>query len=334
MNKFLPKSIKSRLFLLYTVSQAGLIIYFLLFIHYYTIAYGIQILIFLFLLLGTIQFFIIYRFTNSISRFSSKIKKISSRNLEEKVEGFQEDEIGDLAKSFNNLLERLNEAFRREQQFIGDVAHELKTPLSTLRSSLEVALSKNRTKGEYQKVIETAIVEADLLSSTLNNVLDLAWSETPEAQKIITKFNLSDLMEDLFEITQKIAKPKNVQVKLSNTKGVLIAGYKDKLARAILNIIENAFKYTQREGLIELILEKTPTKVLISVIDNGKGIPEAEIPHIFDRFYRGSETTNVGGSGLGLAITKSIIKLHLGEIVVKSKPGQGTTMVIVLPRSS
>lgn len=326
------KSIRSRLFLWYVGSLLILIAYILLFIHYNTLPYATHVLILLFIILAIAEFIIIYKITKSITQLSSKIKSISSINLDDKITGISsKDEMGELANSFNGLLDRLNEAFKREQQFIGDVAHELKTPLATQISSFDVTLSKPRGKDEYKKTIEDALAEAHQLSATLKNVLDLAWSESPNKQNNRTKFDLSELMDDLYEIAQKVALKKKIHVKLSTTKNLYIYGFKDKLARAILNIIDNSIKYSPADGQVELILEKSPNKVLISIIDEGLGIPKEEISHIFDRFYRGSKTDRVFGSGLGLAIAKSIVTLHQGEIRIKNNQGKGSTFIVVLP---
>lgn len=325
------KSLRARLFLWYVGSLLVVITYFLLFIHYYTFPYTIHVLIILFIILAIVEFIAVYKLTKSINYLSSKIKLISSQNLEEKVSSLGEDEIGELANSFNSLLDRLHEAFKREQQFIADVAHELKTPLTTFKSAFEIALNKPRSSEEYKKVITLSLAEIDQLSQTLKNVLDLAWSETPNDQKKKIEFNLSELINDLYEIAQKIATQKKIQIKLSLTKDIYISGYKDKLARAILNIIDNAIKYSPVNGQIEIVLEKTPSKILISIIDSGQGISEEDLLHIFNRFYRGSKTDKVLGSGLGLAIAKSIITLHQGEILVKSSKDIGSTFVVVLP---
>lgn len=327
------KSLNAQLFLWYVVSLLIVLAYFLLFIHYYTLPYAIYILVALFITLATGQFIYIHRITKSITYLSSRIKLISSENLEEKITDIdRKDEIGELARSFNNSLDRLHVAFKREQQFIADVAHELKTPLATLRSSFEVTLNKPRSSGEYKKVIEEALAETDQISQTVKNILDIAWSETADNKKK-SKFNLSELMDDLYEIAQKMAVKRKLRIKFSTAKNIYISGFKDKLARAILNLIDNAVKYSPSQGEVELILEKTPTKALISVVDKGSGILEEEIPHIFNRFYRGSKTDQVLGSGLGLAIAKSIVNLHQGEIRVKSSKGKGSVFVIVLPRS-
>lgn len=327
------KSLRGKLFLWYVGSLLFLISYFLLFIHYRSVMYGLQILAALFVLLAVIQFFFIYKITHSITKLTSKMKTISDQNLQERVEGIKgEDEIGQLAKSFNNLLDRLSEAFAREKRFIGDVAHELKTPLATMKSSFEVALSKKRTNEEYESILKSAVAEADQLSSLLNNVLDLAWTEA-RSNREATRVNLTELTKELSEIGQKLAVGKAIEVVTSIEPEIYTTGFKDKLARAILNIMENAVKYSPSGSRIEVILEKAPGKALINITDQGIGIKAEELPHIFDRFYRGSKTDKVLGSGLGLAIAKSIVNLHQGEIKVKSTPGKGSSFIIVLPLS-
>jgi signal transduction histidine kinase len=331
MNKNKLESLRAQLFLWYVGSLLVVIAYFLLFIHYYTVPHAIHFLIALFIALAIGQFIAIYKITKSITYLSSRIKLISSENLEEKITGIdRKDEIGELANAFNGLLDRLHEAFKREQQFIADVAHELKTPLATLRSSFDVVLNKPRSSGEYKKAIEEALAETDQISQTVKNILDIAWSETANNQKK-TRFSLSELMDDLYEIGQKLAIKRKIQVKLTTAKNIYVLGFKDKLARAILNLIDNAIKYSPNKSEVELMLEKTPNKALVSVIDKGPGILEEDIPHIFNRFYRGSKTDQVLGSGLGLSIVKSIVNLHQGEIKVKSAKGKGSTFVVVLP---
>ena len=217
-----------------------------------------------------------------------------------------------------DLLNKLQEALNREQRFIADVAHELKTPLATLRTSLELAK------------VNDPIAEIDHLSNTLKDVLELAWSESTfrQSPKI---FNLSVLVEELLEITTKMSLNKKISISSEIDQDILIVGFREKLARAILNIIDNAIKYSQDLGKVEISLEKRNDQALIIIKDNGIGISKKEIPHIFDRFYRGSKTSKVLGSGLGLAIASSIITTHQGSINIDSELGKGTTVTIRLP---
>ena len=326
------KSLRNKLFGWYIGSLIVLSIFFYAVVHILRYQYGTEIFFLLFFLLGVIGFVIIYRITNDLTYLTGKIKKISLETLDERIEGIQrEDEIGDLATAFNNLLNRLDEAFKREQQFIADVAHEMKTPIATMRSALEVSISKERSKEEYRQVINASITETHALSSSLNDILDLAWSQTPNEQKNAANINLSELLEELSDIASKLAKPKNQIIDIHIGQNLIIEGYKDKLAKAVINILENAIKYTPCQGKIKISTTKKMDKVSIKISDTGQGILPQDIPHIFDRFYRGSQTDKVFGSGIGLSIAYSVIKLHHGELYVKSKPGQWTTFTIVLP---
>jgi len=138
-------------------------------------------------------------------------------------------------------------------------------------------------------------------------------------------------MEELFELTEKMALKKNIKVSGSFAKNIKVIGFKEKLGRALLNIIDNAVKYTPIKGKIDIVLNKNKYQAILEIKDNGIGIPQKDIPHIFDRFYRGSTKEKTLGSGLGLAITKTIINSHRGEIEVKSKIGNGTVFTINLP---
>lgn len=326
------KDLKSRLFFWYITSLFSIAAYFFLAIHVLKFQYGIEIFLVLLLILALEGFYIIRKMTNSLETLISTMKMVTGKNLDERITGVEgEDEISQLASSFNDLMDRLNESFKREQQFIGDVAHELKTPLANLRSSLDITLSRDRTQEEYKKAIEEAIVDTNHLASTLKNVLDLAWSETPNESKKREEVNLTQLFKELSDITQKMATFKNIRVRTVVGKNIIIMGFKDKLARALMNILENAVKYTPAGGSVTLLLGLNRKRPVITVNDTGPGIPEKDLPHIFDRFYRGTKSSNVFGSGLGLAIAKSIINLHQGTIAVKSKIGRGTSFVITLP---
>src|SRR3989344_6317302 len=319
-------NLKSRLFVWYIVSLLLITIFVILVVHVLALKNGVLFLALLFFTLAVFGFTIIYKITKSLTYLSSRMKMISSKNLDDRILDIQsKDEIGELAKTFNELLDRLHEAFIREQQFIADVAHELKTPLATLRSTLEVALSHKRTNEEYQQVINEAVAETHTISSTLKNVLDLAWSETPSEQKNAKIFNLTSLMEELQETTQKMGMKKRLSVAGSFDKNINVFGFKDKLGRALLNVIDNAIKHTPASGKIEIALKKDRHHTIITIKDSGVGIKSDELPHIFDRFYRGSSSEKVLGSGLGLAIAKAIVLSHRGEIKVKSKIGQGST---------
>lgn len=325
-------SLIKKLFFWYVGSLALVAIFIILVVHVFAFKNGFYFILLLFLTLALLGFIIIYKITESLTYLSFRMRMISSKNLDERIDGIDSrDEIGELAQAFNQLLDRLHLAFKREQQFIADVAHELKTPLSTLRSTLEVSLSHKRTNEEYRQALTEAVSETNHVSTTLKNVLDLAWSETPMEQKNAVSFNLYELMEELFELAQKMALKKNIKVSGSFDENIEIVGFKEKLGRAFLNIIDNAIKYSPTKGNVGITLKKNKYQAIIEIKNNGIGISPKDISYIFDRFYRGSSGEKTLGSGLGLAIAKAIINSHRGEIKAESKIGKETVFTITLP---
>src|SRR3989344_6663254 len=240
-----------------------------------------------------------------ISDLSEKLKFITTENLHQKVENqHTSDEIERLIKSFNLLLDRLDRAFKRERQFIGDIAHELKTPLSIMSGNIELSLSKKRSPRELQKTLEESANDVSNISQTLNNVLDLAWSQADNFKKNLKTCNLSKILDDVTEIAQNLSRPKNITVKSKIAKNLHMEGNPDKLIKSILNILDNAVKYSPAKTTINITLRKNEQSAHITVKDQGKGISTKDLPHIFDRFYRADNVKDVEGSGLGLAIAR------------------------------
>lgn len=229
------------------------------------------------------------------------------------------------------LLDRLQESFERERQFISDVAHELKTPLATLRSGIELTLSKDRTSQEYKQALKESLIDVHRLSNTIKNILDLAWLEADNASLGENHFNLSTTLHELKEITVKLAGQKRIIIKGSIKPAIIVSGVEDKIARAILNVIDNAVKYAPDNASVSISLYQKNKQAIVVIKDTGIGIPEKDLAHIFERFYRGSKTSKTLGSGLGLAISRGIIKAHRGDIKVLSQAGKGTTVTINLP---
>ena len=329
--KRIKNSLRYSLFFWYILSLLFLGFFIVLTIHIYQLPYSNFILCIVFFTLSIIGFIIIYNFTKSLTSLSSRIKLISSKNLDERIINVKgSDEISQLAVAFNELLDRLDKAFKRERQFIDDVAHEMKTPLATLKSSFEVTLQKERSNEEYKQIIIESTSEIDRLAKTLKDVLDLAWTEAPhESQK--ETFNLYEMMNELIEIGQKLALKKHNHITYSITQNSVMKGFRGRLGRAILNVIDNAIKYSADHGEIHIALLKKQSNAIITVKDNGQGIAESELNHIFDRFYRGSKSNKIFGAGLGLAIAKATIEIHGGTIQVKSGLNMGSTFTITLP---
>ena len=267
-----------------------------------------------------------------VKSIAEKMKKIDSGNLKDRLEIKETgDEIEELSHSFNYLLSRLEESFDRERQFIADIAHELKTPLTIIRSSMEVVLGKNRSNNDYRKTMEETVKVVDRLSGVVNDVLELARSKTEQDSNLFKTADLTSVVRDISELTEKLAVSKRISVSQKITSGVTIPGERQKLFRALFNLADNAVKYTPASGKIGIRLEKEKDHALFEISNTGKGIQPAELPNIFNRFYQGTGDRDTQGSGLGLAICKSIIEAHKGKISVFSQPGKTTVFKIHLP---
>jgi signal transduction histidine kinase len=228
------------------------------------------------------------------------------------------------------IYQDLSDNLVRERQFIGDIAHEFKTPLTIIKSETELAISRNRSIGYYQKTLESIFSSVNMLSSRLKNVLDLTWSKTLKDEDA-SEVDVTSLVSDILEIAEKLASAKKIKVESKLNGKVKIMASRDKLTQAILNIIDNAIKYTPSGGKVKLSVGKVNGNVKISISDTGMGIPKSEISRIFDRFYRGLKHDRKLGSGLGLAISKSIVSAYKGQIVTKSKVGKGTSFNLTFP---
>ena len=267
-----------------------------------------------------------------ISAVADKMNSITSENLNERLENPNtKDEIEKLTITFNSLLDRIQQSFIRERQFIGDVAHELKTPLATLKGGIELTLSKTRQKSEYQETLSGSLIDINRMSSLLHDILDLAWIGANKGVISNKKFNLSGVVEELKEIAIKLASQKEINIKSHIQPNISIFGDAGKITRAILNVVDNAIKYTPKNKFVYISLRKSINHAVIEIKDSGVGIPKSDLDHIFERFYRGSKTTKTLGSGLGLAISQGIIKIHKGHITIDSQVGKGTTVRVELP---
>ncbi len=298
---------------------------------------NVALLLILFLIIPSIllSYLLASNATNPINDLAKNMQKITTENLSKRVEiPSKSAETFNLINNFNSLLDRLNDAFKREKQFIGEVAHEIKTPLAVIKSNAEVTLSKERSSEEYKLSLSQVLTHVEKLSGRLSGLIDFAWSQTTDVQKNFSRINLSNILKDVCESTRYSAENKKISIDCIVCDGVFVFGKEDKLSQVFYNIVDNAVKYSSENGSIRLELSRDKDKAIAKVIDTGVGIDKENLRTIFDRFYRSENTGNIKGHGLGLAIANSIIKAHNGKIDVYSTKGVGTTFTVTLPASS
>ncbi|HJT27181.1 MAG TPA: heavy metal sensor histidine kinase [Pyrinomonadaceae bacterium] len=271
-----------------------------------------------------------------IASMNSQTQRISAENLSARLDVTNSrDELGHLATTINELLARLENAFKEQQRFIADASHELRTPLAVLRGETEVALGKTRTVDEYQQSLSLIQDEAERLSRIVEDLFILARQPiNTRAALNKERVSLNDAVRDCARAAQVLAFRKGVRLKLEkDSPSIALNGDEDLIKRMLLNLLDNAVKYTPAGGEISLALVRQNGNAEIVVRDTGIGIPAEAQPRVFDRFYRvdKARARTMGGAGLGLSIAQWIVEVHGGSINLASTSGHGSTFTIVLP---
>lgn len=282
---------------------------------------------------GMCTYFVVNNALIPIVELNKNIKKINEDNLNSNlsIKGAN-DEIKELTISFNKMIAKLENAFASQKRFNSSVAHELKTPLAVIKTNIDVLKSSNcKSLEEYDKtlaVVEKSILKMNLIIETL---LDIIRQENAPLNEIVS---IDEILEDIVDDLSIIANKKNIKLKLNsyNIKNK-IKGNEIMLYRAFYNVIENSIKYNKINGSIDILCYQDLNTIEVKVIDTGSGIKEEDYDEIFKPFYRceGINSYSKNGIGLGLSLTQSVIKLHGGEIKVKSKLNEGTEFTFILP---
>ena len=267
-----------------------------------------------------------------VNRLRQMVKNIQVDTLSQRVplDG-PPDQVKDLAEAFNHALERLEKAFEMQGRFVADASHEMRTPLATMRTNLEVLqLDPKATLSDYKEMSVTLTRTLDRLERLLNDLLLLARGEL-EVHKV--PVNLEALLTEVVQNLMSFAKENHVIINMKVQEGAVVLADERLLGIAFGNLIDNGIRYNRSGGSVEITVFEADNGLIVQIQDTGEGIPSEEVTRIFDRFYRveKSRARNRGGAGLGLAICQHIIKLHCGRIDVMSAIGKGSTFTIRLP---
>ena len=268
------------------------------------------------------------------------VRTISETDLSRRINLGSKDELGELADTFDNMLERLQAAFERQRQFVADASHELRTPLTIVNLETSRALAARRSPQEYERALRVIHSENDFMSHLVNDLLTLARMDNGQVPLEKTPLDLSDVAVDAIDRLTPLAARKNVSLEAGDLPEARILGDRQSLLQMVSNLIENGIKYT--EGNVKKVCIETGVTdgfAWVRVSDNGPGIAADHLPHLFDRFYRvdqarthsADEESNPDspiGSGLGLSIIQWIAQAHGGEVHVESTPGKGSSFEV------
>jgi len=286
------------------------------------------------LIAGAGGFLLAKKSLSSVVKMSDQAKRISATNLQERLEvSNPRDELGRLAAVFNELLSRLDHSFASMREFMADASHELRTPLAIIRGEADVALSKDREDEEYKEALSIIQDESRRLSRIVDDLMALARADAGQYTMKAQEFYLNDLVEEVCRSMQVLALKKGVSLTLEPGDDFIFRGDEDLIRRMLLNLLDNAVKYTASGGSVAVKLFVQKSQARITVTDTGIGIPAEEAAHVFERFYRVDKARSRadGGSGLGLSIAKWVAEAHNGSIELLSQPGKGSTFTVSMP---
>jgi heavy metal sensor kinase len=281
--------------------------------------------------------FLVGRALAPVARINQTAAQMTAGDLSARIAVERtEDELEQVALALNQAFDRLHLAIDNERRFTADASHELRTPLATISAELEWALARDRSVDDYRRCLQTTQRAADRMRRVVERLLTLARADADEMALQRSPVGLGPLVHDALGIVQALAQQKHVVIETQLDPAATVVGDRDRLTDLVTNLCSNAIQYNRPGGHVTVQVWPEGGDACLRVRDTGTGISADDLPKVFDRFYRAdpARTTHSGGAGLGLAIAKWIVEAHGGRIDCTSALGQGTEIVVRLPRSS
>lgn len=270
------------------------------------------------------------KIVNPIKKITDATKKVASGDFTIELETKRDDEIGELTHNFNKMVKELNSIECLQKDFINNVSHEIKTPISSIQGFAKLLEADDLSKEERKEYAEIIKEESDRLLYLSTNILKLAKLENQERIMNKTKFNIAEQIRRTISVLEPKWKEKNIKFNVS-LKEQEFLGEKDLMYQVWMNIIENSIKFSKQDGQIDVKMKTNQDSIIVEIKDYGIGMEEEEAKKIFDRFYQVDKSHTKPGAGLGMTIAKRIVELSDGKIEVKSKLNESTTFTVTLP---
>ena len=277
---------------------------------------------------------LVRRALRPVEAITRRAEGITSRNLSERLPLAQTgDEFEHLSLALNRMIARLDETFQHNRRFLADASHELRTPLAILRGELEAMVQRPDINPEWLATLDDLLEEVQRLARIVENLFALSRLDAGLAAAASSHFDLARLAAVTAEQMCLLAEDKGVKITCQTPAPVFLEGDQGRFKQVIVNLLDNAIKYTPAGGAVTLAVKASRGEAVCEVTDNGIGIPAAAIPHVFDRFFRVDQarTRELGGAGIGLSIVKAICAAHNGRVEVESTEGHGSCFRVCLP---
>lgn len=266
---------------------------------------------------------------STVTQVATQITRADDLSRRISLPSHTDDEVGELIGAFNDTLERLEQLFNMQRRFLADVSHELRTPLTVIKGNVGLV----RKFGADEESLASIEAEVDRLTRMVGDLLLLAQAEAGEMPFDMEVVELDTVLLEVFQQMRILASDR-IHLQLTDIDQIQVNGDRDRLKQVFLNLVGNAVQYTPNGGKVTISLQVADGQARVVVSDNGPGIPKEDLPHIFERFYRGEKSrtrSQTGGFGLGLSIAYWIVRSHQGTIEVESEEGRGTTFTVYLP---
>jgi signal transduction histidine kinase len=272
---------------------------------------------------------------SGVDRVTKAALSIGKGNFTHRVPlGNEGMEIQSMARAFNDMADRIEDYLRDLKEITNNIAHDLRSPLTRIRGTIETTMSGTQNITEYRETAGLVIYECDRLIGMINTMLEIAEMDAGIIESLKSPVDVKKIVMDAHELFKPVAEEKNIMLDAIVPQGpLLVPGDVRRLQRVIANLLDNAIKYTPHEGKIITTVEKKDMYALISIADSGIGIEEENITRIFDKFYRGDRSRTTPGNGLGLCLVQAVVNAHGGSVDVKSSPGRGSIFSVRLPLS-
>jgi len=293
----------------------------------------VAIMAVLFILAAVIGWFMARRALAGVENVTRTARRISGSSLTERVPVTgREDEIDQLAVTFNQMLDRIQTLVTGIKEMTDNIAHDLKSPITRIRGEAELTLSGSGAREDYEAMAASAIEECDRLIEMINTMLFISRTEAGVTRPELAEMDIAALVRDACRLFQAPAEEKGIALDSRGPERLALSGDIRLVQRMVGNLLDNAIKYTCANGRVDLAVRSAAGgRVEIEVRDTGPGIAAADLPHVFERFYRGDPSRSQTGAGLGLSFARAVARAHGGDITAASSPGGGSTFTVTLP---